>query len=423
MSGPQRNVKLANWVSTQRQEAKLFREGRSSRLDATKMSSLDKIGFVWKAPRGFSNRVSRLTTEEGGAQVMLDNPPLANQEPAGALQSLASARFSQSLASARFSQFHVEAGGRLSSTTAAANVHTIDGRSILGPFSHSILSGGTGPQDRGAAGGGVGGGQMRLQASSDWLNDHPSLVLLRRNMTSASAAIALALSREDENSQFLQTLAAGGRRHLYVSGVPNQQFLFSGGGQAAAAALSSFGLGGNLNPVDAHAAWNLVGRRNQNTFSNPLVRTPHQLGDLAFLDPFLAASLMQAQHRSRLSADISALMAGEGTTTTSSAASTPVVDLSTMLLLQQQALAAEQRKATYSISSSPRRPGAAQLFLDSSLIRSTTALRSPGVGENASSEAGPATISGHDFVGAPQPQRNQARHLVMTTTRTEHHSE
>ena len=417
MSGMQRNVKLANWVSTQRQEAKLFREGRSSRLDATKMSCLDKIGFVWKAPRGVSNRVSRLTTEEGGAQVMLDNPPLANQEPAGALQRLASARFSQNLASARFSQFHVEAGGALSSTTAAANVHTIDGRSILGPFSHSILSGGTGPQDRGAAGGGVVGGQMRLQASSDWLNDHPSLVLLRRNMTSASAAIALSLSRKDENSQMLQTLAAG-RRHHYVSGVPNQQFLFSGGGQAAAAALSTFGLVSNLNPVDA--AWNLVGRRNQNTFSNPLIRT-QQLGDLAFLDPFLAASLMQAQHRSRLSADIHALLAGEGTAMTSSAASTLAVDLSTMLLLQQQA--EEQRNATYSITSSPRRPGTAQLFLDSNPLRSTTALRSPGVGENASSEAGPATISGHNFVGAPQAQTNQARHLVMTTTRTEHHSE
>jgi len=46
------NVKLANWVSTQRQEAKLRRQGRPSRLTQERIDMLDDIGFVWEAQRG-----------------------------------------------------------------------------------------------------------------------------------------------------------------------------------------------------------------------------------------------------------------------------------------------------------------------------------------------------------------------------------
>jgi hypothetical protein len=45
----QENIKLANWVSTQRQEAKLMREGRSTRLSEKKIEKLNAIEFVWVA--------------------------------------------------------------------------------------------------------------------------------------------------------------------------------------------------------------------------------------------------------------------------------------------------------------------------------------------------------------------------------------
>jgi len=50
--GFKRNVKLANWVSTQRQEYKLLREGRSSRLTEDRIKMLQDIDFVWEAQRG-----------------------------------------------------------------------------------------------------------------------------------------------------------------------------------------------------------------------------------------------------------------------------------------------------------------------------------------------------------------------------------
>jgi hypothetical protein len=46
---PQENLQLATWVSTQRQEAKLMREGRSTRLSEKKIEKLNEIGFVWVA--------------------------------------------------------------------------------------------------------------------------------------------------------------------------------------------------------------------------------------------------------------------------------------------------------------------------------------------------------------------------------------
>lgn len=52
----QDNIKLANWVSTQRQEAKLQKQGRSCRLTSDRIKSLDAIGFVWEAQRGGSRK-------------------------------------------------------------------------------------------------------------------------------------------------------------------------------------------------------------------------------------------------------------------------------------------------------------------------------------------------------------------------------
>ena len=50
------NVQLSNWVSTQRQEYKLRKDGRSSRLTAEKIKKLEDIGFVWEAQRGGPRR-------------------------------------------------------------------------------------------------------------------------------------------------------------------------------------------------------------------------------------------------------------------------------------------------------------------------------------------------------------------------------
>ncbi len=50
--GFEENVQLANWVSTQRQEWRSEKAGRSSRLTLEKIKMLDDIGFTWRAPRG-----------------------------------------------------------------------------------------------------------------------------------------------------------------------------------------------------------------------------------------------------------------------------------------------------------------------------------------------------------------------------------
>jgi Helicase associated domain len=56
----QENIKLANWVSTQRQEAKLMREGRSTRLSEKKIDKLNAIGFVWVARECFRHAKSEV---------------------------------------------------------------------------------------------------------------------------------------------------------------------------------------------------------------------------------------------------------------------------------------------------------------------------------------------------------------------------
>ena len=50
------NPKLSNWVSTQRQEYKLFLRGKSSRITKNRIQRLNDIGFVWEAHRGTKGR-------------------------------------------------------------------------------------------------------------------------------------------------------------------------------------------------------------------------------------------------------------------------------------------------------------------------------------------------------------------------------
>lgn len=50
--GYEDNPQLANWVSTQRQERKLFTSKKPSRLTEEKISLLNKVDFVWEAQRG-----------------------------------------------------------------------------------------------------------------------------------------------------------------------------------------------------------------------------------------------------------------------------------------------------------------------------------------------------------------------------------
>lgn len=53
------NVSLANWVSTQRQEWRQIKSGRTSRLTAERLRLLNAIGFTWEAPRGGVRRRKR----------------------------------------------------------------------------------------------------------------------------------------------------------------------------------------------------------------------------------------------------------------------------------------------------------------------------------------------------------------------------
>jgi hypothetical protein len=54
-------VQLSNWVSTQRQEYKLYRKGRRSRLTHERLEQLQKIDFVWEAQRGGPRKKHRAT--------------------------------------------------------------------------------------------------------------------------------------------------------------------------------------------------------------------------------------------------------------------------------------------------------------------------------------------------------------------------
>lgn len=50
------NIQLSNWVSTQRQEYKLMKDGRPTRLTKERIQLLENAGFVWEAQRGGSRK-------------------------------------------------------------------------------------------------------------------------------------------------------------------------------------------------------------------------------------------------------------------------------------------------------------------------------------------------------------------------------
>uniref|UniRef100_A0A7S1ZFL4 Helicase-associated domain-containing protein n=1 Tax=Trieres chinensis TaxID=1514140 RepID=A0A7S1ZFL4_TRICV len=50
--GFKENPQLSSWVSTQRQEMKLLRDGRPTRLTEERIRLLNKAGFVWESQRG-----------------------------------------------------------------------------------------------------------------------------------------------------------------------------------------------------------------------------------------------------------------------------------------------------------------------------------------------------------------------------------
>ena len=59
----QRHPKLANWVSTQRQEYRFFLQGTKTRLSREKIQALDAIGFVWDAHRNGVRKRKHRNTE------------------------------------------------------------------------------------------------------------------------------------------------------------------------------------------------------------------------------------------------------------------------------------------------------------------------------------------------------------------------
>jgi hypothetical protein len=86
---PQENVQLSNWVSTQRQEYKLLRKGRSSRLTKDRIKLLDNIGFVWEAQRGGprrrkSSNSAASSDSASGARISQGSTSMANDAAAAA---------------------------------------------------------------------------------------------------------------------------------------------------------------------------------------------------------------------------------------------------------------------------------------------------------------------------------------------------
>uniref|UniRef100_A0A6U6FJ73 Helicase-associated domain-containing protein n=1 Tax=Odontella aurita TaxID=265563 RepID=A0A6U6FJ73_9STRA len=62
--GFKKNKQLSNWVSTQRQEMKLMKQGRPSRLTEERTLRLNDIGFVWEAQRGGAKPKKKAAEEE-----------------------------------------------------------------------------------------------------------------------------------------------------------------------------------------------------------------------------------------------------------------------------------------------------------------------------------------------------------------------
>ena len=58
------NSQLAKWVSTQRQEYKLMRDGKKHRMSTEKMKALTSLGFLWAIPRGCSAKLKYIKMNE-----------------------------------------------------------------------------------------------------------------------------------------------------------------------------------------------------------------------------------------------------------------------------------------------------------------------------------------------------------------------
>ena len=67
--GYKNNVQLSNWVSTQRQEYKLYRGGKPSRLTTTRVQTLNSIGFVWEAHHGPGSKAVKRKRTDSSSQL------------------------------------------------------------------------------------------------------------------------------------------------------------------------------------------------------------------------------------------------------------------------------------------------------------------------------------------------------------------
>lgn len=66
-------LKLANWVSKQRQEYKNLLRGRATRLDETRIRLLNSVGFAWQLQRGGRRRQLKARSKSGSGGAEGDN--------------------------------------------------------------------------------------------------------------------------------------------------------------------------------------------------------------------------------------------------------------------------------------------------------------------------------------------------------------
>jgi len=293
--GYERNIKLANWVSTQRQEAKLFREGRSSRLDASKVAALDNIGFIWKAPRGISNRVNRISAKEDEDARRTTNYHRENQI----------------LSQQHLSQFN-NGDAWLATQAPTSNSHF---KSILA--THNSLNSARAP--------GIGPDAFSQLQREALLNDPSLAAYLGRNPLPSSLTSAPLLHGSNSDASILLQRLASYQRNLIAS--PLNQFplsVQSAGLRYGVAndhtdnlAAQTFARTGLLN-----SSWTQRGS-NIHPLANRATAQPQH--ETAILDYFLASSLRQRQ-RSQLP-PVGQALSGDSTTNNA--------DMALLLLLQQ----------------------------------------------------------------------------------------
>ena len=277
----QRNVKLANWVSTQRQEAKLFREGRSSRLDTSKIASLESIGFIWKAHRGVSNHVNRISAQEEGC-IPWDIHDCKQQQ-------LENQAIGQMIPSLRYPRLHTTTTGGMDPTYSILRANN-SAHGVNIPGSQDPLDG------VGLPGWSSLDGPLRLQSAS--LLQQQSMAFGGRSdiMNSLSMLAALSSGGEDESSIFLQRSRLAALERNLISPALYQYPL-----SPQSVALSRGLVGASTAQTFAHTNLLLSILRNQDSRALSLNtlrpnRRPQPINDLAHLDPFLVASLMQQQY-------------------------------------------------------------------------------------------------------------------------------